>query len=418
MPCRPGPHLGRPAHTSDRPLRQPVPGGRVAPRPTGRHRVHAADPRDRRPGRRPGLAVRPRRRGHRRRAHAPAGELLAPLRDPRPARRRARGAERQQPLAEQRRDADPRAGAARRGRRARRGPPALRPDRALRQQRRRVPLHVLPAPGARARRRAADRHRGRRPVRPQPVRAPPGGRDGVPGRPPGRGPLPPARDRPVRRRRGRPGLVRPGARPLRPGQRLRRAARRAALRRRVPRDLPRRAARTGGAHRRDSSRRGRTSARRAPPVGRDRRPGRSPALDRDRLPPRLPDRRGPPLRRPARSTRPSGPTARSGAPVPTGSTTARSGSDGSSAPRRGCRPGPGLSSRAEIPTTGSAHDAAEPARLLHRRHVRLPVRRRPDRRLARDHAARPRDGVRGPLRLPRRRRSGGRDPHVADWITA
>ena len=41
---------------------------------------------------------------------------------PGPARRRARGAQRQQPLAEQRRDADPRAGAARRRRRARRRP--------------------------------------------------------------------------------------------------------------------------------------------------------------------------------------------------------------------------------------------------------------------------------------------------------
>ena len=60
----------------------------------------------------------------------PRAELLAPLRDAGPARGRDRGAEREQPLAEQRRDADPRAGAARRRRRRwpRRG--ALRPRRA------------------------------------------------------------------------------------------------------------------------------------------------------------------------------------------------------------------------------------------------------------------------------------------------
>ena len=206
LACHPCPSPPRTAPPPPhRPLRQPVPRRQLAPRPAGRARCAAA--RSSTPGPRPRarLALRARRRVDRRRAHAPARRLLPPLRDARAARRRDRGAEREQPLAEQRRDADPRAGPARRRRRHRRGPRPLRAGGAHRQQRRRVAVHLLPPPGARARRRAAHPHRRRRRVRPQPLRPARRRRDGVPRRPRRRGPLPAARDRPVGRRRGRSG---------------------------------------------------------------------------------------------------------------------------------------------------------------------------------------------------------------------
>ena len=63
----------------------------------------------------------------------------------------------------------------------------------------------------------------------------PGGRrDGLPGRASRRGPLPAARDRSLAARRGRSGLLRSRPRPLRPGQRLRRAAQGEPLRAGVP----------------------------------------------------------------------------------------------------------------------------------------------------------------------------------------
>ena len=102
-------------------------------------------------------------------------------------------------------------------------------------------LHQALAPPGRA----PARHRGRRSLRSRSLRSSRRRRDGVPGRARRRRPLPPLGDRPFGGRRDRSGRVRSRARHVRPRERVRRAARRDALRARVPHPLPRGATRPG-----------------------------------------------------------------------------------------------------------------------------------------------------------------------------
>ena len=138
--------------------------------PAGNH-LHAAPAPDRGPRRRPRLALRARRRTQRRVPDASRARISRGTTCARARRGRLRRLLHQQPLARQRLDADPRGGAARRrGGPARRAAP-LRPRGAARELGGRLALHVLPESGARAGRRAPGGHRGRRPLRPEPLRA-------------------------------------------------------------------------------------------------------------------------------------------------------------------------------------------------------------------------------------------------------
>ena len=309
---------------------------------------------------------------------------------------RDRGPQRQQPLAEQRRDADPRAG------RCSTSPPASP---------RSATATTASCSSATAAARRSSPSTSTRRSRPTASGSPHTAagdpfdlnRFDLPGADAmvylaghrGRGPLPAARDRPVGRRRGRPGRLRSRARPVRPRQRVRGAARRAALRDRVPRPVPRRATRAGRAHRRAAH--AARGARAGPPAPRgprdrattgDRRVSiatdfmRVYRTDADPVPSTCPS---------IRRTRDYGSIW---------GTPARLDQLRRGRLRAGREPG-GVALdvvRALVAGRDRDHrqpdDAAGAAGRLHRRPLHLPVRRRPHRGVARHRAARPGHGGR------------------------